>query len=452
MNLNKNYIGQSAILICSMLTCFISLSLLPTSLYKSLGFKEVNILSDLMETSSKKSKLSKKSISTNNLNAKQNPNKTLNFYLDSITSIENIANDSASLAQLAVSIKKYINNEKPFRIAFFGDSFVEGDMVTGDLRDTLQHIYGYSGIGYMPITSQVAGYRITIQHSFSKDWKTYSIIDKPRAKANLGISGYSFIPANGSWVNYHASKRKGLDSFDLVKIIYTGASGEKITVNNKEYMLEISPEIQMLTLEIPKTNKVKIIAEQLGNLAFYGVSIEKKNKGILVDNFSMRGNSGIGLSAVKTRTYMLMDSLLQYDLVILQYGLNVANEDYTNYDWYSRGMKPVLKQFNTAFKNCPKVLMSVSDRGNKNGTMNGIVELLEVQKKMATDNHFLFYNLFDAMGGEGSMLYFVDHNMANKDYTHLTFKGGHFVGVNMAKAISHMVDEIKKNNIEKENL
>jgi hypothetical protein len=115
-------------------------------------------------------------------------------------------------------------------------------------------------------------------------------------------------------------------------------------------------------------------------------------------------------------------------------------------------MKPVLKQFNTAFKNCPKVLMSVSDRGNKNGTMNGIVELLEVQKKMATDNHFLFYNLFDAMGGEGSMLYFVDHNMANKDYTHLTFKGGHFVGVNMAKAISHMVDEIKKNNIEKENL
>ena len=140
MNLNKNYIGQSAILICSMLTCFISLSLLPTSLYKSLGFKEVNILSDLMETSSKKSKLSKKSISTNNLNAKQNPNKTLNFYLDSITSIENIANDSASLAQLAVSIKKYINNEKPFRIAFFGDSFVEGDMVTGDLRDTLQHL------------------------------------------------------------------------------------------------------------------------------------------------------------------------------------------------------------------------------------------------------------------------------------------------------------------------
>src|SRR3954465_5996851 len=40
----------------------------------------------------------------------------------------------------------------PVRIAFFGDSFIEGDILCGPFRDTLQRIFGGSGVGYMPIT------------------------------------------------------------------------------------------------------------------------------------------------------------------------------------------------------------------------------------------------------------------------------------------------------------
>src|SRR6185369_382029 len=64
---------------------------------------------------------------------------------------------------------------RPVRIAFFGDSFIEGDILCGPFRDTLQEIFGGSGVGYMPITSEVAKFRTSIQHEFNQ-WKTYSIV------------------------------------------------------------------------------------------------------------------------------------------------------------------------------------------------------------------------------------------------------------------------------------
>ena len=42
------------------------------------------------------------------------------------------------------------------RIAWYGDSFSDGDILVSDLRDTLQSLYGGNGVGFVPITSQVA--------------------------------------------------------------------------------------------------------------------------------------------------------------------------------------------------------------------------------------------------------------------------------------------------------
>src|SRR5579859_5260160 len=36
----------------------------------------------------------------------------------------------------------------PVRVAFFGDSFIEGDIFCGPFRDTLQRLFGGSGVGY----------------------------------------------------------------------------------------------------------------------------------------------------------------------------------------------------------------------------------------------------------------------------------------------------------------
>ena len=54
-------------------------------------------------------------------------------------------------------------------------------------------------------------------------------------------------------------------------------------------------------------------------------------------------------------------------------------------------------------------------------------ELIDVQRQMAIDNQICFWNLFEAMGGDSTMVNWASmerHPYANKDYTHLTFYGG----------------------------
>lgn len=52
------------------------------------------------------------------------------------------------------------------RIAVFGDSFIEADIFTADLREMLQKRFGGCGVGFVTITSITNGYRPTVRHTF----------------------------------------------------------------------------------------------------------------------------------------------------------------------------------------------------------------------------------------------------------------------------------------------
>ena len=65
---------------------------------------------------------------------------------------------------------------RPVRIAYFGDSFIEADILTADLREMLQQKYGGCGVGFVTITSMTSGFRPTVRHSFS-GWQSHSVMD-----------------------------------------------------------------------------------------------------------------------------------------------------------------------------------------------------------------------------------------------------------------------------------
>ena len=82
-------------------------------------------------------------------------------------------------------------------------------------------------------------------------------------------------------------------------------------------------------------------------------------------------------------------------------------------------------------------LVSVGDRefkdDRRNGelrTMPGVKNLIRYQQSIAADSRIAFWNMYEAMGGEGSILDMIDRKMANLDYTHINFKGGkHLSGI-----------------------
>lgn len=85
------------------------------------------------------------------------------------------------------------------RIAYFGDSMIEGDLLTQTLRKLLQQEYGGYGVGYLPISSNVAGFRQTATTSAS-GWNDTSF--KTKGATNMYLSGHYFTgDGSGSYTD-----------------------------------------------------------------------------------------------------------------------------------------------------------------------------------------------------------------------------------------------------------
>lgn len=327
---------------------------------------------------------------------------------------------------------------RPVRIAYFGDSFIEGDILTADLRAMLQSRFGGCGVGYVPITSRVAGFRPTVRHTFS-GWKSHSVTDSVGFNRNLqDLSNHYYYPSPGARVTLkglgtyadHLGECENsslyfvsLDSVWLSADINQGSDSISFAFGG-DSLLQVATvrgDIRDVEWEIEDTDSTTIC---------YGVTMDP-SAGIVVDNFSTRGSSGQQLGSVPMPMLRAYNRLRAYDLIVLQYGLNVASEGITNYRYYTSGMVAVINRLKEAFPQASILLVSVGDRETKNEvgelrTMSGVKSLVRYQQALAAETHIAFWNLYEAMGGEGSIVRMVESKpqQANYDYTHINFRGG----------------------------
>jgi hypothetical protein len=360
--------------------------------------------------------------------------------------IEDYSRDSTALKYFIEALSKTEKTHKPLRIAFYGDSFVEGDVFCGSLRDTLQELFGGEGVGFVPITSEVAGFRTTIKHQFD-NWKTYSLISKKDSSVSvdIGPAGFSFVPKEENWVEYRPSRKRF--TFKNVKLYYRNMGNAILdyTVNdtiNKSAELKTSTRIQEWSHRGKEIKSIRFQFQQSDSLDLYGAGFET-NEGVYVDNFSMRGNSGIGLTRISDDMFTQFNRHRDYKLIILQYGLNVVLEDSLNYGWYAVRMIRVVNKLKRLFPKSSILLVSVSDRSsNSSGefkTMKAIPLMRDAQRLIAERTGIAFWDLYEAMGGENSMVKLAEAKppLAAKDYTHLTFKGGRKLAKLMVGSLLH---------------
>jgi hypothetical protein len=334
------------------------------------------------------------------------------------------------------------------RVAYFGDSMIEGDLITQDLRDSLQYNFGGAGVGFVPITSIVAGFRITVTHTFSKDWKDYSYKELPPSSVFLGISGHTFIPSAGSWVKYTPVKKRNLDRFQDVSVFYGPSASGTVSINDHDYSLSGRQAVNKLSLQQDSAHQSLSLKWAGGaSSPFYGVSFEG-DSGVYVDNFSFRGISGLELGKLSSQLLTEMQTEHPYDLVVFHYGANILwKPELLDYDWYGHPMKKVLDSLRTDWPATSFLVITTADKSyRKNGdyvTAPGVKALIKVQHSLAKTHGAGFWNLYAAMGGENSMVQWVqgEPELANKDYTHFNRQGAAKVGALLYKA---MMNEYKQ--------
>ncbi len=353
------------------------------------------------------------------------------------------------------SALKSSKSEK-IRVAHFGDSGIEGDAITANIREVLQKKFGGNGVGYLSITSQDITFRTTTKQSFSDNWKTVSVLTGNPQNLPLGISGFVAIPQSGSWVKYETTDwMPYLSTFGTVRLFYSDAQNSSIKYSfdnspEKSINLETGKDVQQLYLSAPggKAKSIKITATMDKQAYFYGVSLENGN-GVYVDNFPWRGNTGLGFEKIPDAYLKQFASLLNYKLIILTFGGNEVTFGSQDNAWYENQMINVINNLKKIFPKTSILMMGCGDKSIKRGTRfvtdPAVPALIKVQKQIVQKTGIAFWNLFEAMGGYNSMEAWVHANppLALMDYTHPSWQGAAKMGDMLVHAIIKAYDNYK---------
>ncbi|MCX6236000.1 MAG: hypothetical protein NTY07_00355, partial [Bacteroidia bacterium] len=171
--------------------------------------------------------------------------------------LEDFSPDGHSLHQFFKALNNINLGKGKGRIAFFGDSFIEGDIFCADVRNSLQDLFGGNGVGFVPITSEVAQFRITVGHTFT-GFNSYSLVKKETQFEPFGVGGYCFTAGEENDVTYSANpKYKHLNLFRDIKLYYTSPENTSFTyrLSNGEIKdLKILASDQLQQLALNKAN------------------------------------------------------------------------------------------------------------------------------------------------------------------------------------------------------
>ena len=322
------------------------------------------------------------------------------------------------------------------RIAYFGDSMTDGDLIVKDFRTYLQEKFGGQGVGFVNITSESASSRSSVTHEFSGNWKTQSYLKVKRPSRAFGVNGHVFFAndtANVAWVKYKATKTKFASELPRPTLFYGSSfnkEGKVFFVAGDTIVKKLTPNntLNTLTLSEGSLKNLKVNFKKADSIPIYGFNFDD-GKGVHVDNFSNRGNSGLPLGSFDINTMRAFHAKLDYDLIVLQYGANVLNYGTLDYTWYEKRMTKVVNHLKECFPGVAILIVSTADKSTKYDlemkTDSAVVPLNRAQKKYAIKSEASFVNMYTLMGGDGSMVKWVEEvpSKANKDYTHFNHRG-----------------------------
>ena len=346
------------------------------------------------------------------------------------------------------------------RIAFMGDSFIEGDILTCNLREHLQSDFGGSGVGFVPCQLPFKIYRKTASASGS-DWKNCGILKIKSAPESLKdkflASGYLSYGGKGAQMHWKTGDNfSHLTGCDMCRVVFLSPVNSRLELlvdGEKSFVYDIegSDMLRQIVLKTSaRTLDLKVLS---GEVVVYGTSFESST-GVIVDNLSVRSNNGGAIFNVSSRLNRQFAQLLDYDIVVLQYGLNIMLPDKQNYSKYQKQLEDMIEYAKAIFPDSRIVVMGVTDRGivregeTEYSSIRSADALTRHQKAAADSKGVLFWDTCSEMNALGGLPVFAERGWVATDQTHFTYAGGSVLAGRMYPFMSSLVFEVKGRDLE----
>lgn len=314
------------------------------------------------------------------------------------------------------------------RVIHYGDSQIEEDRMTCQIRQALQEKFGGSGVGIMPLAQTIPSRSV---------------------KQTLIMNGKTITPAQGPkrYLVYGPKRLQRQDGLygpmGQVAIMNDSAvaGSEKITAICSP--LDSSLQYDNVRVFADSTIYYTHIGDTVhleGQGAVYGISQESA-RGVIVDNIPMRGCLGLVFTKMDSAQLSQFYAKENVTLIIMQFGGNAIpfNEKASTIRSIVRGLREQVQFIKQCAPHASILFIGPSDMLT---TIDGVeqsyplVSYLDAQLMlMAKEEQIGYFSLFRWMGGNGSMARWKEIGLASKDGIHFMRSGARKAGNAVAEWI-----------------
>ena len=366
-------------------------------------------------------------------------------------------------------------------IVHYGDSQLEEDRISATIREDLQQEFGGAGPGMMPPILTIPSQ--TTSHWNEGDLKRYILFGPKDEEADHNRYGplAQFADLEGSAV-VGLKKREDrknafahVGGYSTVKVL-AGKRGNlrmrlvfqrtyRDTVGlNEDSTFKVktrtafenapSPEVERLTKinvytwKLPDTtSNIKIYMD--GSAEIYALSADG-DYGVAVDNVAMRGSSGTVFHRIDSQLLAESYQAMNARLIIMEYGGNlVPGTNSSNVDWTRKLITRQIQAIQKANPDADILFIGPADMAKQvDGewkTYPGLALTVKTLREVALENGAAYWDMHRVMGGNGSMIKWVNREPALgfTDHIHFTRRGAAYMGDLFCAALRMHYDYFK---------
>lgn len=320
------------------------------------------------------------------------------------------------------------SDQHMIRVLHYGDSQIEEDRMTQQIREALQARYGGKGVGLMPLAQTIPS--LTVRQSLylngrfanpSISMQRYMVYGPKSMQRTDGLYGVM-----GQMAVMNDSLAKGSEN---VRVICKPAV-QSALYEHWRVLADSSVHYTIHGDTMDLTGR--------GNV--YGLS-QESTTGVIVDNLPMRGCLGLVFTKMDSTQLATTYRDLNVRLIIMQYGGNAIpfNRNPGTISSIVRGLREQVRHLQACAPNADILFIGPSDMLTQTDgewhTYPMVPYMDRLLRKMALEENIAYFSLYRWMGGAGSMLRWQEVGLAGSDGVHFNRAGARKAGNAVAEWI-----------------
>lgn len=362
-------------------------------------------------------------------------------------------NDVAFFDKIFARMSQAKGNQEVVRVLHYGDSQIEMDRISGNIRTFFQSTFGGGGPGLVPVIQTIPSFAVS-QYASGALTLYASYGDGARCKGNYGLMAKCYRLAGAATFGANASQHRETDSrvkkFSNITLLYNDHDGNfSATLKDRKGKYQQTCQNGQTGIHtchwMMDTVSTSIQISMNGSADIYGIMLDN-GYGVAVDNIPLRGSSGNQFTMI---TDTLLRSCYQQSnvgMIILQFGGNSVPSIYNqkSLDNYCSSINKQFHRIKRCYPNATLLFIGPSDMSTRKGgsfhTYPMLPQLIDSLKTIALRNNAAYWDLYEVMGGQNSMVAWVQNGLAGPDYVHFTPAGARKVGKILANNFATMYE------------